>query len=362
MARKLELDLVAKSNADVVLNRVKHAANDFANELTKKLTSAFGAMALVDKGLEAVNRGFEFVIHSLGKYADIADQAQKAGMDGQDFQQLAAAAEEAGVSMQTVGKAARQLRILMKDAASGNQLAIEKFKALGYTEDQIKSGTIKTTDVFLQLANAMEGAASDADKLSIMTAIFGDKVATDLLPLLDQTRAKLRQTFRETPLMDNQALRDLDTMMDKLGKLKRVLEYVAATVGFQAIFGKGAGGLAVREIAGQFSPGGIANPIVAGLQGMATAAVADTGTGPDSGQATDPKKLASLGQSIGEASMGSGVIGVGASPQIALAEQANTKLDSIDSKLGQLVNDGIARDPTKPLGRKYPLYSPGLQR
>ena len=62
------------------------------------------------------------------------------------------------------------------------------------------------------------------------------------------------------------------------------------------------------------------------------------------------------------APLGSGVIGVGASPQIALAMEANTKLDSIDSKLGELVNAGIARDPTKPLGRQFPLYSPGMSR
>jgi hypothetical protein len=60
--------------------------------------------------------------------------------------------------------------------------------------------------------------------------------------------------------------------------------------------------------------------------------------------------------------LGAGVIGVGSSPQIALAMEANTKLDSIDSKLGQLVNAGIDKDPTKPLGRKYPLYSPGMSR
>jgi hypothetical protein len=60
--------------------------------------------------------------------------------------------------------------------------------------------------------------------------------------------------------------------------------------------------------------------------------------------------------------LGSGVIGVGASPQIALAMEANTTLSSIDSKLGELVNAGIDKDPTKPLNRKYPLYSPGLQR
>ena len=51
MARKLELDLVAKSNADVVLNRVQKAANNFGAELTKKFMGAFGAMALLDRGL-----------------------------------------------------------------------------------------------------------------------------------------------------------------------------------------------------------------------------------------------------------------------------------------------------------------------
>jgi hypothetical protein len=60
--------------------------------------------------------------------------------------------------------------------------------------------------------------------------------------------------------------------------------------------------------------------------------------------------------------LGAGVIGVGASPQIALAMEANTTLASIDSKLGELVNAGIASDPTKPLGRKFPLYSPGMTR
>ena len=63
-----------------------------------------------------------------------------------------------------------------------------------------------------------------------------------------------------------------------------------------------------------------------------------------------------------EPPLGAGVIGVGASPQIALAQEANDKLSQIESHLGKIVNDGEQKDPTKPLGRKYPLYSPGLQR
>lgn len=360
MARKLELDLVAKSNADVVLNRAKTAANSFATSLASKFTAALGAAALLDKGLAMVGQAVEFVAQSLKKYADIADQAQKAGMDGEDFQRLSHAAELAGVSMMVVGKAARELRILMKDAASGNQLAIDKLKALGFTQEQISSGTIKATDVFLQLANAMETAGSDSDKLAILTAIFGDKVSTDLLPLLDTTRQKLRETFGEAAVMDNQALRDLDEMNDKLSKLKRLLEFISASAAYGAIFGRGAGGVAARSIADQMLPGGGA--IVSGAQAAVSASVAEKKpTGTDTGPATNAAALASIGTKIGEASLGSGVIGVGASPQIALAEQANTKLDSIDSKLGQLVNSGGIKDPTKMNVSRFPLRSPGFQ-
>jgi hypothetical protein len=82
-------------------------------------------------------------------------------------------------------------------------------------------------------------------------------------------------------------------------------------------------------------------------------------TSPEYQQWVRPTKESTV---VKEAALGAGVIGVGASPQIALAMEANDKLSSIDSKLGELVNAGIDKDPTKPLGRKYPLYSPGLQR
>jgi hypothetical protein len=353
MARKLELELQAKSNADVVFNRIQKASENFGSDLAKRFTSAFGAMALVDRGLAMVQQGFDFVVSSVKKYADIADKAQKSGMDGEDFQRLAAAAEEAGVSMQTVSKAARELRILMKDAASGNQLAIDKLKALGFTEEQVKSGTIKATDVFLQLANAMEQAGSDADKLAIMTAIFGDKVATDLLPLLDQTRAKLRQTFGETPIMNNQALKDLDNMMDKLGKLKLILEFIAATAAYQTIFGRGSLGRAVPGAADQLIPIPGIGGVITGIQAAAGGAVGDgKPNGTDTGPSANSSALAALGTKIGEASMGSGVIGVGASPQVAAIQESNTLLASIDSKMGDLVKGSIDTDFTKSVRRK----------
>jgi hypothetical protein len=351
MARKLELELQAKSNADVVLNRVQKASENFASDLTKRFTSAFGAMALLDKGLALVEQGIHFAANSFKKYADIADQAQKSGMDGEDFQRLAAAAEEAGVSIQTVTKAARELRIMMKDAASGNQLAIDKLKALGFTDEQIRSGTIKTTDVFLQLANAMESAGSDADKLAILTAVFGDKVATDLLPLLDQTRAKLRETFGSTPVMSNETLQQMDNMMDKLTRFYHMLEFIGASAVYEHLFGRGAGGAGSRVMTGIFAPTFLPS-LIFGQEYLNAKTNGQQPTGTDTGPSANSAALTALGSKIGEASMGSGVIGVGASPQVAAIQESNTLLASIDSKMGDLVKGSIDTDFTKSVRRK----------
>lgn len=362
MARKLELELEAKSNADVIFNRIQKASENFTADLTKRFTTAFGAMGLFDKGLDLAERGIHFVTESLKKYADIADQAQKAGVNGEDFQRLAAAAEEAGVSMQTVGKAARELRILMKEAASGNEIAKQKMLALGFTEEQVMNGSVKTTDVFLQLAKAMETAGTDADKLAILTAIFGDKVSTDILPLLDQTRVKLIETFGQAPVMENGMLAQLDEASDKLKRLQTQLEFIAATGAFKLLFGKGEGSLVGPGAAGMLGGPMQAFNVFMTQRFLDTATGGNKTTGTDTGPIPNNDTLTQLGSKIGEASLGSGVIGVGASPQIAMQQEANDKLSSIDSKLGELVNAGIDKDPTKPLNRKYPLYSPGLQR
>ena len=74
--------------------------------------------------------------------------------------------------------------------------------------------------------------------------------------------------------------------------------------------------------------------------------------GPDTGPNPDSAALSALGTKIGEASMGSGVIGVGASPQIAAIQESNTLLASIDSKMGDLVKGSIDTDFTKSVRRK----------
>jgi hypothetical protein len=339
MARKLELDLVAKSNADVVLNRVKTAANNFGADLTKKFMGAFGAMALLDRGLALVDSGFNFVVNALKEYADVADQAKRSGMTGEDYQRLSAAAKDTGVSMQTVSKASRELRILMKEASSGNEVAARKLRALGFTDQEVRNGTIKSIDVFLQLAKAMQTAGSDADKLAILTAIFGDKVSADLLPLLDQTRQSLENTFKKAPILAQEDLDALDRGADLLERFTTVAKAAAAKASLFLLQI-----LAIRSrILGEEA---LFN-VVFGKNEQVTGA---------EGAPVDSQSLInSVAKSDAGSSMGSGVIGVGASPQIAAIQESNTLLASIDSKMGDLVKGSIDTDFTKSMQRKYAM-------
>ena len=337
MARKLELDLVAKSNADVVLNRVKTAANNFGADLTKKFMGAFGAMALLDRGLALVDAGFNFVINSLKEFADVADQAKRSGMTGEDYQRLSAAAKDTGVSMQTVTKASRELRIMMKEAASGNEVAAKKLKALGFTDEEVRGGTIKSIDVFLQLAKAMQTAGSDADKLSILTAIFGDKVSADLLPLLDQTRQSLETTFKKAPILDQEDLDTLDKGADLFERFIAINKVAAAQASLFL--------LKILEIKTELMGEGAIFRAIFGKEKV---------TATSEGAPVNSQELInSVIKSDSAGSMGSGVIGVGASPQIALAQEANLTLASIDSKLGDLVKQSTDTDFTKSLARKF---------
>ena len=56
----------------------------------------------------------------------------------------------------------------------------------------------------------------------------------------------------------------------------------------------------------------------------------------------------------------SNVVGVGNNPVIALAMETNDKLASIDNNISKLVEQSFDPDPTKPLNKSYPIYSPGM--
>jgi hypothetical protein len=339
MARKLEMELVAKSNAEVVLNRAAKASENFAADLTKRFTAAFGAMALFDKFTG-------FAAETFREFGQIADQVAKSGLASDQFQMLAYAAKQSGADVKDVTKAVRELNSAIAEAKT-NPLGKKgsALLALGFSSEQIASGTIKATDVFLQLAKAMEQAQSDADKVAIATVLLGDKVGQNLIPMLEGGRAELLKLFGDAPIVSDRALKNLDEANDKVDKFNANLKAAWATfIGFTYDMTNVKGGMVVTPQGFRYDPNAMSGQ--SNAANIVPAAVSE----PNKQSLIDAAKA----NAEANASLGSGVIGVGASPQIAMQQEANDKLASIDSKLGELVRSGQNIDFTKPDQRYKP--------
>jgi len=221
--QQLGFDVVGRSNSSEVMGKAGKEADKLANKLkqafdlkgalTNAFIGAFGAAALLDKSIQMITASFKGM-------ADIADKSAKAGISGEEFDKLSYAAELAGVSTAVLSKSIRELRFLMKDALTDTKKMELLTKGLGFAENDVREGKVKSIDLFNQVAQAIGTQTNDTQKLAIATAFFGDKVANDMLPVLEQI-AKHPDIFSGLVTGSEESYAKLDAMDEKLQKLYR---------------------------------------------------------------------------------------------------------------------------------------------
>jgi hypothetical protein len=216
MSQKLEYELKGKSDVEQVTGRAKKSVDDldakfnkFGKDLLGKFVGFTAAAALFDKALNFVGDTFR-------EFGNIADQVEKSGLSAEQFQALAFAAQQSGVSIQSLAKATRQLRTDMADAAAGNAAQAAKFEALGITMEQLRAGNADA--VFKAIAVAMSDASSEADKLTIAQGMFGDKVGNDIIPMLTDV-LKLHKDIAKAPIVDAETLKMIGDYNDRVDEL-----------------------------------------------------------------------------------------------------------------------------------------------
>lgn len=227
MSQKLEYELKGKSDVEQVTGRAKKSVDSLSNsfkqagnDIVKRLTGMFAATVLFDKALN-------FVVGTFRELGDVADQVERSGISSDQFQRLAYAAQQSGVSVAALAKATRQLRVDMAEAATGTGKKVEMFKALGISLEQLKSGDVSA--VFMAIANALAGSADDSERLLITTAFFGDKIGNDILPLLADYE-RLSKDIANAPIVDAKTLKmigDYNDGIDSIvSKMKVFVAYI----------------------------------------------------------------------------------------------------------------------------------------
>ncbi len=188
MARKLEVELNAKSNADVVFGRAQRAASKFAGEIGQRVMGAVAPMILFDKGMGMLTGAID-------KYADANARARKLGVPFSEFFQLSEALDDAGISEETTAKAIKEMSIVLAEAQGGAENQTKALKDLGFTQEQISKGAIDVVDLFMRLADATKAARSEAERNNVVLTILGKKTGPELANALSAGSAELKKNM-----------------------------------------------------------------------------------------------------------------------------------------------------------------------
>jgi len=266
MSQKLEYELKGKSDVEQVTGRAKKSVETLGqsfkkagDDIIKKFTGMFAGAVLFDKALNLITGTFR-------ELGEVADQVDRSGLSSDQFQRLAYAAQMSGVSISVLAKATRQLRVDMAEAAAGTGKKVEMFKALGISMEQLKSGD--ATSVFIAIAQAMADSSDDSERLLIATALFGDKIGNDIIPLLGNFE-KLQRDIANAPIVDAKTLKLIGDYNDGVDRLNSGLKVMIANLfGVYDAYYKWSSKVAEDIASGMF---GILNKF--GIGGAASSAV-----------------------------------------------------------------------------------------
>jgi len=223
--QQLGFDVVGKSNAAEVMGKAGKEADKLAKKLknafdlkgalTSAFISAFGAAALLDKAVTSVTEG-------ISRMAQAKQESEKAGMDPSEFDKLAMVAEKAGVSMQSLGKAIRQLKVGMKDSLTDTSKMTMFTKGLGFAEEDLRNGKVKTIDVVTRISQVIANEENETRKLAIATAFLSDKFANELLPTLEKI-GNNPEIFKGLNTASDVAYEKADRVYEKWSKIWQIV-------------------------------------------------------------------------------------------------------------------------------------------
>jgi Phage-related minor tail protein len=198
------------------------AAGFKVGSMTKALVagaSAFAGMAIVQQLKDAV-------VASLDYASGLSEAAAQMGVTAEALQEFRALAEQSGIATETMDKALQKLTRNMGEAEAGGKKQAETFKELGISLRDANGNMKSATDVMPEIARALEGIKSPAERARIEVALFG-KAGQDLEPLLNQGGQAIQdftQKARDAGIIiSNELANKADSAADKIGFLQKKL-------------------------------------------------------------------------------------------------------------------------------------------
>lgn len=210
-----ELDKVKTANLTKGLDTIKTKADAAANATRGISLAAAGVVA----GLGAL------AVSSYSAVAEIDDLAQRSGISAQKIQELQYVSTQTGVSTQKLVQALIKARSAYTDLGTGNiNNQTKALEALG-----IAYGDLSQDEVFDAIINNLSKIDDQTLQTAYANEIFGDRVANELIPLLnagDEALAQFKEEFAGFDTLSDEQVAAMATMDDQIFRMKEEFKNV----------------------------------------------------------------------------------------------------------------------------------------
>ncbi len=210
-----------------------NAAGRTATATASKIDKAFGSLrtainsnaAKLVAGLGAIGgvAAFSGLIKGSIDAADhLNDLSRATGIAVETLGGIGFAAEQSGSDLDETAKAVQRLNLKIAEATAGNEAAVNAFRLVGISVDELKRTA--TTDVLVRLADQFRSYEGGANKAALGTAFFS-KAYSGIAPLLDDGGDKLRENieyFQRYGGITKETAAKADEFNDTLVKLKLI--------------------------------------------------------------------------------------------------------------------------------------------
>lgn len=225
---QMRLEAMGLSKITKSLGGVKNAFGGVltqVSKLGKKVGIVFGA----------ISAATGFLVKKTADYGDaVWKMSQKIGISAQAWQELIYAADQSGVSQESLSTSLRTLNKNIVSAANGNKTMSTWFKRAGVSIRDA-NGKIKSADTILtELAGKLEKIPDGAKKTALMMALVG-QTGADLVPMLNAGKKGIEELRKEAHelgiVLSDEDLKAAEKFNDNLSRLWKTLQGLARFVG-----------------------------------------------------------------------------------------------------------------------------------
>lgn len=174
----------------------KKAGGSFGAKLNEQLSEFGTSMAAKIGGMFAVDAIFETLkekfLEAKEYFSNLNAAIRTTGSGGYEFQRVAYLAKSVGVSMEVVGKSLGLFSKYMGLASKDSKGHGKVLRELGFTTEEIESGTITATQALAALAKQLRETGDENIAAANASIIFG-RSGRELLPIIKKGDSAIKE-------------------------------------------------------------------------------------------------------------------------------------------------------------------------